>query len=442
MVSGISQGIKMKITVVGLGYVGAVTAAGFAQLGHDVVGVDKDKAKLDAIQGGKAPIHEPGLDKTIAEAIQKKKLQATQNLQEGISESEIIFICVGTPEQKDGSTDLKYVKAVAEEIGKIISDNYPVIVVKSTVPPGTTESLIPILEKPNGKKYKQHFGIAMNPEFLREGSAMNDFIHPDKIVLGSEDEKSIEKLKELYSSFKCPLLTANLRTAEMIKYASNAFLATKISFINEMANLCDRLGVDVYTVADAIGHDPRIGRAFLNAGIGYGGSCFPKDVKSLISTTKKAGVEPRILNSVIETNQSQPLRIVEIAKKHLKDLKGKKIAVLGLAFKPDTDDIREAPALKIIAKLLHEGAQVIAYDPKAMENTKKQLGEKISYAKSTGDALDGSDACLLLTEWQEFKKLEAKDFSQMKRKLVIEGRKCLDQAKIKGIEYHGIGRGV
>jgi len=430
----------MNVAVIGLGYVGAVTATGLARLGHAVTGIDMDTARVKLIQQGKAPVYEPGLAATLAWAVKEKKLTARSGMQ--LDGNEVVFICVGTPSKKDGSTDLQYVRSVTEAVGKNLPDRYPLIVVKSTVPPGTTESLIPLIEKSSGKKYKKDFGIAMNPEFLREGKALEDFAKPDRIVIGAEDEKSRQMLDALYASFSCPKLRCNLRTAEMIKYASNAFLATKISFINEMAGLCDVLGIDVYEVAQGMGYDPRIGRSFLNAGIGYGGSCFPKDANSLIHVAKAAGIEPKILQAAAATNISQPLRLVEMTKKHLGELRNKKIALLGLAFKPDTNDIREAPALKIIVRLLRDGVHITAYDPQAMENTRKVFGDKLTYATSVSHALKDAEACLLLTEWEEFKKLDAAAFASMKRKLVIEGRNCLDREKLKGIEYHGIGRGI
>jgi UDPglucose 6-dehydrogenase len=434
----------MGITVIGSGYVGAVTAAGFSQLGHNVVCVDVDEARVRSINGGKAPIYEPGLDGALALAVREKKLRATSDLAGALKTSGVAFICVGTPPMADGSTDLRFVREVAQGIADALRqrDSYLLIVVKSTVPPGTTESLIPLLEEKSGKRHGKDFGIAMNPEFLREGRALEDFLRPDRIVLGTADAKGLGLLQELYAQFQCPKVACNLRTAEMVKYASNAFLATKISFINEIANLCDRLGIDAYAVAEGMGHDRRIGRAFLDAGIGYGGSCFPKDVKSLVATAKREGSGMRILPAVVETNESQPLRIVGLAEKCLGGLEGRRIAVLGLAFKPDSDDVREAPALKIIAALLKKGAKVVAYDPKAMENARARLGDGVAYASSARGALEGAEACLLLTEWEEFKNLQGKDFNAMKRKLAIEGRRCLDRGRLEGVEYHGIGRGI
>ncbi len=432
----------MRISVIGSGYVGAVTASCFAELGNTVTCIDVLKEKVDSINRGRPPIYEPGLGEMMARNLKAKRLSATLDLAAAAKNSDITFICVGTPSQESGETDLSYVRGAAAGIGKAIrrKKTFHTIVVKSTVPPGTSEEVAKILARESGKKPGKGFGVCMNPEFLREGCAVEDFMKPDRIVVGSMGAKEGKILASLYSRFKCPKLMVDLRTAEMIKYASNAFLATKVSFINEMANICQRLGIDVYTVAEGIGYDQRIGRRFLNAGAGWGGSCFGKDVKSLVHVAKSAGYKPALLESTVSVNESQPLRLIEILHDELKVLNGRRIAVLGLAFKSDTDDMRDAPSIKVIHALLRLGAHVTAYDPQAMENARRIFhGHSISLAKSSHEALKGADACLILTEWQEFAKLGAKDFKIMRNPLVIEGRKILE-GKIPGITYRGIGR--
>ena len=416
----------MKIGIIGLGYVGLITGVGFASLGNKVVGIDVDEKKIEKINKGESPIYEKDLESKLKEI--KENFTATTKIEE-LKDCEIIFICVGTPSKEDGSIDLKYIKQAAEDISKIL-DSYKVIVVKSTVIPGTTESLIKIL----GKKVGRDFGLAMNPEFLKEGSALKDFFEPDRIVVGSYDEKTKEILEELYKDFNCPKIFTNIKTAEMIKYASNAFLATKISFINEIGNICKKLGIDVYDVAEGMGYDKRIGREFLNAGIGFGGSCFPKDVKALIAKAKEIGYDPKLLQEVIEINEKQPFKKIEIVKKKVSNLKNKKIALLGLTFKPHTDDIRESRAIPIIQKLIEEDAIIHAYDPKGIENTKLIFpeNEKLRYIEDPQEAIDKSDIVLLLTEWPHFRKLDFKD------KLVVDGRNVIPKEQREGLNYEGI----
>jgi len=416
----------MKIGIVGLGYVGLITGVGFASLGNKVVGIDVDEKKIEKINKGESPIYEKDLESKLKEI--KENFTATTKIEE-LKDCEIIFICVGTPSKEDGSIDLKYIKQAAEDISKIL-DSYKVIVVKSTVIPGTTESLIKIL----GKKVGRDFGLAMNPEFLKEGSALKDFFEPDRIVVGSYDEKTKEILEELYKDFNCPKIFTNIKTAEMIKYASNSFLATKISFINEIGNICKKLGIDVYDVAEGMGYDKRIGREFLNAGIGFGGSCFPKDVKALIAKAKEIGYDPKLLQEVIEINEKQPFKKIEIVKKKVSNLKNKKIALLGLTFKPHTDDIRESRAIPIIQKLIEEDAIIHAYDPKGIENTKLIFpeNEKLRYIEDPQEAIDKSDIVLLLTEWPHFRKLDFKD------KLVVDGRNVIPKEQREGLNYEGI----
>jgi len=416
----------MKIGIIGLGYVGLITGVGFASLGNKVVGIDVDEKKIEKINKGESPIYEKDLESKLKE--NKENFTATTKIEE-LKDCEIIFICVGTPSKEDGSIDLKYIKQAAEDISKIL-DSYKIIVVKSTVIPGTTESLIKIL----GKKVGRDFGLAMNPEFLKEGSALKDFFEPDRIVVGSYDEKTKEILEELYKDFNCPKIFTNIKTAEMIKYASNAFLATKISFINEIGNICKKLGIDVYDVAEGMGYDKRIGREFLNAGIGFGGSCFPKDVKALIAKAKEIGYDPKLLQEVIEINEKQPFKKIEIVKKKVSNLKNKKIALLGLTFKPHTDDIRESRAIPIIQKLIEEDAIIHAHDPKGIENTKLIFpeNEKLRYIEDPQEAIDKSDIVLLLTEWPHFRKLDFKD------KLVVDGRNVIPKEQREGLNYEGI----
>jgi len=425
----------MKISIIGTGYVGLCTGAGFASLGHEVICVDISQEKVDMINSGKPPIYEKGLEEMLKQCIKNKTIKATTDLGYAVLNSQVSFIAVGTPSEKDGSIDLNYIKQVSADIGKAIKKkNGHIIVVKSTVLPETTGSVvIPLLEKNSAKRAGSDFGVCMNPEFLREGMALEDFLHPDRIVIGEYDKESGDVLEKLYKDFKAPILRSDLKTAEMIKYASNSFLATKVSFINEIGNICKRLGIDVYDVAKGMAYDKRISPLFLQAGCGFGGSCFKKDLMALISKAVELNYEARILNSAIETNSLQPMKIIELLEKRLKDLKNKNIAVLGLAFKPETDDIRDTPAIDIIRALLEKGAVINAYDPKAEENMRKIFPD-INYCEDAGKALKDSDACLILTEWQEFKNLSDKDFDAMREKIVIEGRKVLNPDMVTDFE--------
>ncbi|MFH0956732.1 MAG: UDP-glucose/GDP-mannose dehydrogenase family protein [Candidatus Aenigmatarchaeota archaeon] len=439
----------MKVSIIGSGYVGLVTGACFAQLGNHVTLVDVLKDKVEKINAGIAPIYEEGLDAMLRKNIGNGRLHATTNLAKAVEETHITFIAVGTPSREDGSIDLVHIRKAAEGIGKAISKKkeYHTVVVKSTVVPGTTENVVlPILEKASGKKAGKDFGVAMNPEFLKEGKAVEDFMKPGRVVIGGIDETSTERVYALYRDFSCPVMRTNPRTAEMIKYASNAFLATKISFANEIGNLCKKLSIDSYEVADGMGLDERIERKFLNSGIGYGGSCFPKDVKAIIAKGKSEGLKMGLLDAAEDVNRRQPLRIVEMLKEKMPSLRGKTVAVLGLAFKPGTDDIREAPSLRIVPALLSAGARVKAYDPKAADNFRKELPRlrgggsfrkefpKVEYCMTLRTALEGSDACLILTEWDEVRSLTDGDFAHMKGSVIIEGRKILDASKVKNFE--------
>lgn len=416
----------MKIAVLGSGYVGLCTAVGFAHLGHNVTCIDIDKQKVEKINAGKAPIYEKNLDGMLSDALNKKLLHATDDIS-SVKDIDFIFIAVGTPSKDNGSIDLNYIEKASHTVSDILSDKeYCVIVVKSTVLPETTDKvIIPILER-YGKKAGKDFGVCVNPEFLREGRAIEDFLNPDRIIIGEFDKKSGDVLENLYNDFDSVIKRTTLRTAELIKYASNAFLATKISFINEIGNMCKDLGIDIYDVAEGMGLDKRISPHFLQAGIGFGGSCFRKDLEALRFKTKETGHKSKILDAVLDTNKEQPIQIISLLKNRCGNLKGKTIALLGLAFKEDTDDVRDAPSIKIISELLNENCIINCYDPKASENMKK-IFPKINYFDSSATALKNSDACLILTEWNEFKKMKNEDFNVMKNKVIIEGRKVLNK---------------
>jgi UDPglucose 6-dehydrogenase len=420
----------MRITVIGTGYVGLVTGACFAKLGNHVTCVDIDKTKVELINTGKSPIYEPGLD-TILQTY-AHNLTATTDTENAIRNSDATFICVGTPSNKDGSIDLSAVHNTAIQIGRILKTlpTWHLIVIKSTVVPGTTNGTVrDLLEQRSGKTTGHDFGLAMNPEFLREGNAIHDFLEPDRIVIGTSDPKTADTLRHLYHDFTCPILETSLSAAEMIKYASNAFLATKISFINEIGNLCKKLHIDTYQVADGMGYDKRIGRAFLDSGIGWAGSCFPKDLNALVEFAKTHDETPRIIQSTITINDEQPIRLLRLLTHHLPTLKGKTIGILGLAFKPETDDIRDSRAIPITEALLNQGAHIKAYDPQAMNNF-KTLFPTIEYCPHAHDVLT-ADAILITTKWEEFSALDFTD------KIVIDGRR-LTQAQQTARIYEGL----
>ncbi len=419
----------MNLAIIGTGYVGLVTGVCFAKLGHHVTCVDIDQEKIRKINNGVSPIFEEGLDNLLL--TNKDKIAATADYSSALQKSDITFLCVGTPSLKNGTIDLSYLKEATKQIATILKNknSWHLVVVKSTVLPGTTHNIVlPLLEQYSGKKVGIDIGLAMNPEFLKEGVAIKDFLEPDRIVIGSNDERSRITLRELYKNFSCPIVATSLSAAEMIKYASNAFLATKISFINEIGNLCKKLGIDTYDVATGMGLDKRIGRPFLDSGIGWGGSCFPKDVDALIAWAKEIKEPTRIIESTKAVNTDQPLRLVEILKKHIPKLKGKTIGVLGLAFKPNTDDIRESRAIPIIKELLRNGAHIKAYDPQAMDNF-KTLYPQIQYCSSASEVLT-ADAILITTKWKEFTTLNYQG------KIVIDGRR-LEQTKNAKI-YEGV----
>ena len=416
----------MKISVIGSGYVGLITGVGFAKFGNNVIFIDVDQNKINKINQGITPIYEEGLEKLLKQNL--KKITATRNYKDAIKNTDVSFVCVGTPSKKDGSIDLSYVYNSVREIGRVLKNknDYHIVVIKSTVIPGTTKNqILSLLEKTSGKKVGKDFGLAMNPEFLREGVGVKDFFEPDRIVIGYYDKKSLNSLKKLYKNFTCPIVETSLSAAEMIKYASNAFLATKISFINEIGNMCKKLNIDTYEVADGMGLDKRIGRAFLNSGIGWGGSCFPKDVNALVNWANKNNISADINTSTIKVNDKQPLKMIELLKKHVLKLKGKTIGVLGLAFKPNTDDIRETRAFVIIDELIKNGSKIKAYDPLAMDNFRKKY-PNINYTINAEEVLE-SDVILIVTEWDEFKNLNYTN------KIVIDGRrikKAEKEAKI------------
>lgn len=430
-----------KICVIGTGYVGLVTGACFADLGNTVECLDVDAGRIEGINQGKMPIYEPGLEQLVAQNVRAGRLSFTTDYATALNGAEFAFIAVGTPSGVDGEADLQYVRSVAESIADIV--DHPIIVVnKSTVPVGTGDWVADVIRKRRGGKLLE-FSVVSNPEFLREGSAINDFMNPDRVVLGSTNREAANHVAQLYLTLRCPILITDLRTAEMIKYASNAFLATRISFINEIANMCEELGADVREVALGMGYDKRIGSAFLDAGLGWGGSCFPKDVKALAHMAVLHGTHPQLLQAVMEINRNQRRRVVVKLRKALNSLNEKVIGVLGLSFKPNTDDIREAPSLEVIHLLLNEGAIVRAYDPQAMENAKNVL-QRVILCENPYQVAEGADALVLATEWNEFKQLDfERIYKSMNRPVIMDGRNLWNPEYLRslGFTYFGVGRG-
>jgi len=432
----------MNIAVVGTGYVGLVTGTCFAETGNNVICVDIDKNKVDMMRKGVVPIYEPHLDVIFDRNIQQKRLQFTTNLKEAIDQSQIVFLALPTPPGEDGSADLSYVLAVAEELGEIMTE-YKVIIDKSTVPVGTAEKV----HEAVAKKAQVDFDVVSNPEFLREGFAVDDFLKPDRVVIGTSSAKARQILEKLYKPFVRqgnPIYFMDERSAELTKYAANAFLATKITFMNEIANFCELVGADVDAVRKGVGSDSRIGNRFLFSGIGYGGSCFPKDVQALAKSGKDAGYNFGIIESVMKVNHEQKYTLIRKVKNYYGDnLKGKTFALWGLAFKPDTDDIREAPSLYMIEDLLAAGAKVNTFDPEAMENVNKIVGDSIMYCANQYDALEGADALLIATEWPVFR---APDFGKIKglpkENVIFDGRNLYDLTNMRDNEfyYESIGR--
>lgn len=431
-----------RIAVVGTGYVGLVTGTCFAETGNQVICVDIDENKVNRMRNGEVPIYEPHLDVLFERNIKANRLSFTTDLAEGIKDAEIIFLALPTPPGEDGSADLSYILGVADELGKMITD-YKVIVDKSTVPVGTAEKVDAALRT----NAKVDFDVVSNPEFLREGFAVGDFLKPDRVVVGTSSERAKKVMESLYKPFVRqgnPIIFMDEKSAELTKYAANSFLATKITFMNEVANFCELVGADVDKVRIGIGSDSRIGKRFLFPGIGYGGSCFPKDVQALVESGKEENFDFEILNAVMEVNESQKTALMPKIKNFFRgDLKGKKIAMWGLAFKPDTDDIREAPALYMIDALTKEGAEITAYDPEAMKNVQGVVGETINYTENEYDALKNADALVICTEWGLFRNPDFNKMSElMTDKVIFDGRNLFDVERMNklGFYYNSIGR--
>ncbi len=432
----------MKIAVIGTGYVGLVTGTCFSETGNDVTCVDIDVNKVNKLTNGEITIYEPGLNKLFLRNLKEERLKFTTSLAEGIKGAEIIFLALPTPPGADGSADLKYVLGVAEDLGKILKE-YKIIVDKSTVPVGTAEKVHAAISK----NYKGEFDVVSNPEFLREGVAVDDFMKPDRVVIGTSSERAKKIMEELYNPFVRqgnPIIFMDERSAELTKYAANSFLAAKISFMNEIAQLCERLGADVDMVRRGLGSDERIGKRFLFPGLGYGGSCFPKDVQALAKSANEVEYDFKILKAVMDVNEHQRIYLIPKIKKYFKNnLKGKHFALWGLAFKPNTDDVREAPALYVIDALLQEGATLSVFDPEAMNNVKNIVGDKISYGENQYDVLKNADALIIATEWNEFRTPNfLKMVTTLKNKIIFDGRNLFDINAIKelGFYYESIGR--
>ncbi len=432
-----------SITIIGTGYVGLVTGTCFADLGNRVTCLDIDEEKVARLRRGDLPIFEPGLEELVERNVAAGRLSFTASYAEAVPDADFCFIAVPTPSGPEGEADLGYVRAAASALAPHLKDG-AIIVNKSTVPIGTADRVDHIVERQLPAERKGiSFGVVSNPEFLREGAAVADFMKPDRVVLGAVRRSDAEQVAELYASLKCPVLITDPRTAEMIKYASNAFLATKISFINEVASICERLGADVRLVAEGMGRDARIGRAFLDAGLGWGGSCFPKDVKALTHMAAMSGCHPQLLRTVIEINKDQRLKVIQKLQDALGTLDGQTVALLGLAFKPNTDDLREAPALDIAHLLLSEGVQLRAYDPVAMEGARRVLPD-VTFASDAYDCVAGADAAVVITDWNEFKQLDlGRVRRSMARPVLVDGRNIYEPAvaRAAGFLYYPIGRG-
>lgn len=434
----------MKIAVVGTGYVGLVTGTCFSETGNDVVCIDIDQRKVEKLCNGEITIYEPGLEKLFLRNLKEERLKFTTDLEAGIEGAEIIFLALPTPPGEDGSADLKYILGVSDHLGKILKD-YKVIVDKSTVPVGTAEKVHAAI----ARNYTGEFDVVSNPEFLREGVAVEDFMKPDRVVVGTSSDRARKVMSDLYAPFVRsgnPVIFMDERSAELTKYAANSFLATKISFMNEIAQLCERLGADVDMVRKGIGSDERIGKRFLFPGIGYGGSCFPKDVQALVKSATEVDYEFQILHAVMDVNTRQKKHLVPKIRNYFQNnLAGKHFALWGLAFKPNTDDIREAPALYIIEELLKAGATVTAFDPEAMANVRGVIGDSIGYAESMYEALENADALIIATEWNEFRTPDfLKIVKSLKSKAIFDGRNLFDVAAVRelGFYYESIGRGI
>jgi UDPglucose 6-dehydrogenase len=434
----------MNICVIGTGYVGLVTGACFAEFGLNVTCVDKDKDKIKRLNNGETPIYEPGLQELLGRNAKQGRLSFTTQVEEGVKNALVIFIAVGTPPKQSGDSDLRYIKEVSKQTARTM-DGYKVIVTKSTVPVGTGKMIAEIVKK--YQNTKTDFDVASNPEFLREGSAIEDFLRPNRVVIGASSEQAIAILKDLYRPLyliETPFLITNIETAEMIKYASNAFLATKISFINEIANLCERVGADVHAVAKGMGLDKRIGSKFLHPGPGYGGSCFPKDTRALSQMAKNNNYELKIVRSVIDVNKQQRIIMIDKIRKLVGTLRGKTIGILGLSFKPNTDDIRESPAIEIAEILVKRGSKIRAYDPEALGTAKMIFNSnKVIYCKDAYEVAKGSNALVIATEWNQFRMLDMKKIKKLlKEPILIDLRNVYDPSHIKklGFLYTSVGR--
>src|SRR3989339_391937 len=429
----------MKLSVIGTGYVGLTTGVCFSEIGHTVICVDNDKTKIALLKKNKVPIYEPGLEEILKKNVKNKRLSFSADIKEAVKKSDVIFISVGTPPREDGSADLSYIENVASEIAKNM-DGYKLIVDKSTVPVETGEK-VELTIKRNLKK-NISFDVASNPEFLREGSAVYDTFNPDRVVIGVSSKKAEDILREIYKPLKTKILVTDIKSAEIIKHASNSFLATKISFINAVANICERCGADVEKVAEGMGLDKRIGSAFLNAGIGFGGFCFPKDLEAFLWISKKLGYQFDLLKNVKEINENQKKNFIKKIEDTLWVMKGKTIGILGLAFKPNTDDMRFAPSIDIINKLQAEGAKIKAYDPKAVEKAKEIL-KNIIYCKNPYEVAKNSDCLVILTEWDEIRKIDLRKIKKLlKHPIIIDGRNIFEPKEIEevGFIYRSIGR--
>ena len=432
----------MNIAIIGCGYVGLVTGVCLAEIGHRVICVDNDREKIESLRRNKIPIFEPDLEGLLRKNTKRKRLFFSNSIKEAAKKSTVIFIAVGTPSKENGEADLTYVENVSREIARSM-DSYRLIVEKSTVPAATGKRIERTIRLNIPKKNNVEFDVASNPEFLREGSAIEDFMHPDRIVIGVDSKRAEDLLKEIYKPLKAHIVVADTNSAEMIKHASNSFLATKISFINAVGQICDRVGADVLKVADGMGFDKRIGRGFLNAGIGYGGSCFPKDVDAFIRLSEKSGYDFSLLKEVRKINEHQKNSFLQLIEDKLWIIKGKTIGVWGLSFKPKTDDMRNAPSIDIIRILQNEGAKIKVYDPKAIPKAKKIL-KGVQFCKDAYSAASGCDCLLLITEWDQFKGLDFKKVKRlMKHAMIFDGRNLYDRGELRklGFEYFGIGRG-
>jgi UDPglucose 6-dehydrogenase len=433
----------MEIAIIGSGYVGLVTGTCFAEVGHNVICVDNDERKVKALQSGIIPIYEPGLEDLVHRNVAARRLRFTTSIEDGVDNSQVIFIAVPTPPQSDGSVDLTYIERVAREIAAVLK-SYRVIVDKSTVPVKTGEKVADTIRRYN--KADAEFDVVSNPEFLREGCAVDDLMHPDRIVIGAKSDRALELMRKIYEPFMAPVMVTDINSAELIKHAANSFLALKISYINAVSAICEASGADVQKVADGIGADKRIGRSFLSAGLGYGGSCFPKDIAAFIAISEQLGTPFNLLKEVQRINQSQRERFVKKLRDTLWLLKEKRLAVWGLTFKPDTDDVRNSIAIELVNDLTREGAHVVAYDPKGTERVREfKLCPDTVLASSALEAVRDAEALIIATEWKEFENV---DFSEVRRlmhtPLIFDGRNLLDPNTMRdlGFQYHGIGRGT